>query len=196
MSDNEGFLARWSRRKREAAAPANLAKPAAAKAGEDPMPAPPVEAGSSGEVELPSIDSIASASDISGFLATGVPLELTRAALRRAWTVDPAIRDFVGLSENAWDFNAPDGVPGFGTLDLDQVKQLVERLLGEPKSSEPANPPATPTELPERVEDTVACAGPPVVDSPEDSTGACNEETARNPRQHAILRRHGAALPK
>ena len=25
---------------------------------------------------------------------------------------DPAVRNFVGLSEYAWDFNAPTGVPG------------------------------------------------------------------------------------
>jgi hypothetical protein len=29
---------------------------------------------------------------------------------------DPAIRFAVGLAENAWDFSAPDGVPGFGPL--------------------------------------------------------------------------------
>ena len=29
---------------------------------------------------------------------------------------DPVIRDFIGLSENSWDFNAPDGIPGFGSL--------------------------------------------------------------------------------
>jgi hypothetical protein len=39
-----------------------------------------------------------------------VPQDLARAALRRAWTVDPAIRDFVGLFENCWDFNASGAV--------------------------------------------------------------------------------------
>jgi hypothetical protein len=29
---------------------------------------------------------------------------------------DPAVRDFVGLAENAWDFSLSDGVPGFGAL--------------------------------------------------------------------------------
>ena len=33
---------------------------------------------------------------------------------------DPAIRNYVGLSENSWDFNAPGGVPGFGPLDPKQ----------------------------------------------------------------------------
>jgi hypothetical protein len=56
---------------------------------------------------LPQIDAIGSGSDIRVFLAPGVPQDLTRAALRRAWLTDPAIRDFIGLSENSWDFNAP-----------------------------------------------------------------------------------------
>jgi hypothetical protein len=30
---------------------------------------------------------------------------------------DPAIQNYVGLSENSWDFNAPGGVPGFGPLN-------------------------------------------------------------------------------
>ena len=63
---------------------------------------------------LPPIDSIGANTDIAAFLRPGVPMELTRAALRRAWTSDPAIRDFVGLVENGWDFNNPDAVSGFG----------------------------------------------------------------------------------
>jgi hypothetical protein len=42
----------------------------------------------------------------SAVLSAGVPADLTRVALRRAWSVDATIRDFIGLSENSWDFNA------------------------------------------------------------------------------------------
>jgi hypothetical protein len=66
---------------------------------------------------LPSIDSIAGDTDIVAFLKSGVPTELRRAALRRAWTSDPAIRDFIGIAENQWDFNDPNGISGFGRLD-------------------------------------------------------------------------------
>jgi hypothetical protein len=69
---------------------------------------------------LPPIESIGSGSDIRPFLAPGVPADLTRTALRRAWSTDPAIRDFVGLSENSWDFNAPDDVPVIGLLTRDE----------------------------------------------------------------------------
>ena len=69
---------------------------------------------------LPSIDSITAETDIVAFLKSGVPTELTRAALRRAWTSDPAIRDFIGIAENQWDFNDPNGMAGFGRLDASE----------------------------------------------------------------------------
>jgi hypothetical protein len=60
-----------------------------------------------------------------------VPGEITRAALRRAWATDPAIRDFIGLAENQWDFTRPDGVPGFGALELTpELRRMVARIVG------------------------------------------------------------------
>jgi len=76
---------------------------------------------------LPPSGSIGAASDIRPFLEPGVPEDLARVALRRAWAADPAIRDFIGLSENSWDFNAPDAVPGSGSA----VTQGTGRLPAE-----------------------------------------------------------------
>lgn len=127
MSEEE-FLARWSRRKRESQA--EPAKPAAAQ------PTPPSEVDDDeGEFDLsslPSIDEINAATDITAFLGKGIPRELSRAALRRAWATDPAIRDFVGLAENAWDFNDPTAMPGFGPLDCssEELAALVDRIVG------------------------------------------------------------------
>ncbi len=149
MSDPENFIARWSRRKRDAVEQAEeIASPAAADtavesahatedehkprdaaAARDTVPAPaelPFD-----PVSLPSIESITAESDIRGFLAPGVPPELTRAALRRAWSVDPKIRDYIGLSENSWDFNAPGSMAGFGPLEMtDELRRLVARMVG------------------------------------------------------------------
>ena len=62
-----------------------------------------------------------------------MPDELRLASLRRAWTVDPAIRDFRGLQENAWNFNDPNSIPGFGELGPEvDVKRMVTGILGEP----------------------------------------------------------------
>jgi Protein of unknown function (DUF3306) len=80
------------------------------------------------KASLPPIGSISAGSDIRPFLSTGVPADLTRAALRRAWSVDPTIRDFIGLSENSWDFDATGGVPGFGPLAAEAARRLLARM--------------------------------------------------------------------
>ena len=131
MSDPKDFLARWSQRKLspEAPKPAPEEKTTALPAGEQGRPAAPDP--EFDITSLPSLESIGANSDIRAFLQRGVPASLTRAALRRAWSSDPAIRDFVGLSENSWDFNAPDSIPGFGSLDADEVRQVAARFFGE-----------------------------------------------------------------
>jgi hypothetical protein len=145
MSEPEGFLSRWRRLKREAGetregapardpqldANADTAPPDAPSDADVPvsstLDAPTVDLS-----VLPPIDSITATTDIRAFLAPGVPADLTRAALRRAWVVDPRIRDFVGIAENQWDFTAADSIPGFGPLGpLDDVRRLVGRVFGE-----------------------------------------------------------------
>src|SRR5262249_56948737 len=106
------------------AAPGARGRPAAPDAPPAREPQPP------SMPELPPIDAIDANTDIRAFLQKGVPADLTRAALRRAWSSDPAIRDFVGLSENSWAFNAPEGVPGFGPFAPDTARQLRAQVLG------------------------------------------------------------------
>jgi hypothetical protein len=82
---------------------------------------------------LPPIESISASSDIRAFLAPGVPEGIKRAALRRAWIMDPAIRDFVGVAENQWDFNKPGSIPGFGSLELTpELCRIVASLFSDP----------------------------------------------------------------
>ena len=67
---------------------------------------------------------------IRAFLQAGVPAELVRAALRSAWSTDPQIREFIEMADNQWDFNAEDGIPGFGALGVaDASRSLVSRAL-------------------------------------------------------------------
>jgi hypothetical protein len=133
MSDDQ-FLARWSRRKQEAKAP--RVEPVLESAVKAPASAPSdCAAPEPLKTELPNlppIESINAATDITAFLRKGIPQAVSRAALRRAWSADPAIRDFVGLAENAWDFNDPNAMPGFGALDYpaEQVDALVRRIVG------------------------------------------------------------------
>jgi uncharacterized protein DUF3306 len=146
MSEAEGFLSRWSRLKQEGIEPADddtsptdQTKDRKTKDNEQPAPSSePTESAPVDLTHLPPIESINAGSDLRAFLAPGVPAELTRAALRRAWIADPAIRDFVGLAENAWDFNAPEGVPGFGPLlPTDDIKRLLAQALGSPEQRPP-----------------------------------------------------------
>ena len=81
---------------------------------------------------LPPIASIDAQTDITVFLRHGVPGEVRLAALRRAWTVNPAIRDFRGPQENDWNFDDPNSIPGFGDLGPEvDVKTMVAKILGE-----------------------------------------------------------------
>jgi len=147
MGADEGFFARWSRRKRGAAADGrDGSTPEKAESGvvskATGAPGAPQETETLVDLEnLPPIDSIDVGSDIRAFLAPGVPAHLTRAALRRAWSADPAIRDFIGLSENSWDFTAPGGVPGFGSVTPEEVERLLAQLAGEPQTAEAARLP-------------------------------------------------------
>jgi len=133
MSEPENFLDRWSRRKRDAA---DLPAPVEAK---DATAAPPPASEAKKPVEapfdpasLPPIESISANSDIRAFLQPGVPPDLSRAALRRAWSADPAIRDFIGLVENGWDFNDPNAIPGFGPIAAGDVARLLAQVIGAP----------------------------------------------------------------
>src|SRR6266478_4251411 len=99
MSEPENFVSRWWRLKRESELRRQRSK---TELHESPAP---------------SIAAVITAdTDIHIFLQTGVPAKLTEAALRRAWMTDPAIRDFIGIAENQWDFTDPTTIPGFGPL--------------------------------------------------------------------------------
>src|ERR1700752_2024158 len=142
-SERESFLTRWSSRKLAAnrAPPARQdahsgREPSDTKgAGEDDTLA---KAGKDGDAqdnppfdvaELPPLDSIGADTDITAFLHREVPPDLTRAALRRSWVSDPAIKDFVGLVENGWDFNDPSAMSGFGPISAEEVARLAGKVI-------------------------------------------------------------------
>src|SRR3954454_9164450 len=98
MSDQD-FLARWARLKREAKTTADAQPPSPPTEAPNPASSGTTKSSLDAEVEsLPSIDSITGETDITAFLRKGIPPQLRREALRRAWAADPAIRDFVGLA--------------------------------------------------------------------------------------------------
>ena len=243
MNEREKFFARWSRRKqaaaeevgRETIAGAPLKTPT-------PIPSPqgggetraarslpqtgPVnpEGATSGKpggsedlfnlTRLPAIESITAETDISGFLAAGVPAELTRAALRRAFSADPRIRDFIGPSESSWDFNAPGAMGGFGPLEMTeelrrQILQMVGRGLDAPDTAEPTEstassapdeqpadqPTRMPDELPSQGEQKTVQAPQLMIKPTSDADSRAQEE--KDDRARPVMKRpHGGALPR
>jgi hypothetical protein len=159
MSEPENFITRWSRRKRETAEGAEVTKSSvapdavaeSAPPSEDPRQerdALPASGGAPQSPEaafdptkLPPIETITAESDIRAFLAPGVPPELTRAALRRVWSADPNICDFIGLSENSWDFNVPGAMAGFGPLEMtEELRRQVARIIERDFAGDPTDP--------------------------------------------------------
>jgi hypothetical protein len=187
----EGFLSRWSRRKRavEAGQPEQEppAAPPAATVPPSPAPAPVPEEPPFDPATLPPVESLTIESDITAFLRKEVPAALKRAALRKAWSLDPAIRDFVGPADYAWDYNAPDGVPGF-SLDLggDPAKLLAQAMGLDAPPAEPA---------PEPPPETPAAVSPPAEPEPVEPPVVTAEVAPPADPPPPAPRRHGSAIP-
>jgi hypothetical protein len=111
--EQEGRLARWSKRKLAAKAPpaeepAASPEPAAdrpegAEAEEDP-----VLKANRQEAEAIDIDVLTYESDFSPFLKAGVPGFLRRRALRKLWTSHPLLANRDGLNDYDLDFETPE----------------------------------------------------------------------------------------
>lgn len=157
---------------------------------------------------LPSLESIAAGTDIGAFLQSGVPAELARAALRRAWASDPAIRDFIGIAENQWDFNDSDAIPGFGPLQAtDGAPAVLPR-----GSSMLENIPKALQELPISVEQDQSRKSAPELmtdkapfaasgisdapDAPEAGGATKSDRPVEEYDSSYNRRRHGSALPQ
>ncbi len=203
-ADEEGFLARWSRRKREAR---EGGEPAEAEAAPSPPPAEqavaPLEAEEPVDLSaLPKLEDLTPTSDITAFLRKGVPLGLRNAALRRMWSLDPAIRDYIGPVDYGWDWNTPGGVPDY-VADLGEtpaIRQLVERMLTPapgpslPHRPEPEQAPAplgSPAEPAPAPEPPIAVAA----DRPAVAPAAAPAEAAAGPAIPPARPRPGGAKP-
>jgi Protein of unknown function (DUF3306) len=182
MNENDTFLQRWLRLKREAA--------------KRPADAAPVDLAS-----LPSLESLTRDSDIGVFLQLGVPPDMVREALRIAWRLDPGVRDFIGIAESQWDFNDPDAMPGFGPLEpMDSTAAVVQ--LSTPTLSDISEAPAetTPNRNPQRDGqlDPVWLSGEPSKENlkPYDGTEPTAKRVTTTVGVAGTPRSHGGALPE
>lgn len=196
MTGPNNFIRRWGRLKR-ASDSAHEIETVSAKVEVAPT-LPEAEEASDQPFDpasLPSLESIAADTDIGAFLQSGVPAELAHAALRRAWASDPAIRDFIGIAENQWDFNDPDGIPGFGPLlATDGAPAVLPQLSISVEQDQPR--PAAPELTP----DKSCCTGSSISDSPakanEVEAAAKENGTLEQFETSGDRRRHGSALPR
>ncbi|CAO3439571.1 DUF3306 domain-containing protein [Azospirillum endophyticum] len=164
VEEEEGFLGRWSRLKREAQTEEPPAGPSMPEpVGEAPREAAAVLPAEAGEEtpELPPLDSLDAGSDYTGFLSRDVPADLRRQALRKAWASDPVIAGFRGFAEYDWDYNAP----GYGALrPTDDIARLLDAVLPDEKREEVVDAVVVVAEA----ENSPETTGPPTADGPED----------------------------
>ena len=225
------FLSRWSQRKREVAdadrtaatetfagTDAEAAGVSLEQAASDGVPQAAVDAPITAEelAALPDPEDLTAASDMTAFLRKGVPASLRNRAMRRLWSLDPAIRDYVGDARDyAWDWNVPGGVPVSGPLSATtDVKQMVKDIFGREKAApaEAAEPtvaadrsdaaespsPMTMADAPQPgpKETVSAPPGPPnstLAETPETVRETAAETGQQAPRNRPL--RHGSALP-
>jgi hypothetical protein len=208
--EDDGFLGRWARRKREAeraAERAETAPPPEVAAEPAPEAVPEPEADPELLASLPRLEDITGTTDIKVFLQKGVPAALRNAALRRAWAADPVISTYEDPARDYfWDWNAPGGVPGGGgTLNAERVAKMVRDLAGKDDSemndSSAETPPTPPGDEPGEPENPAVAAVPADAPAPPDATEALAQAPAPAPASTKPdpmvppRRRHGGALP-
>lgn len=147
----EDFLSRWSRRKREVkqaepteprapetADEAQGAAEAVADAGTAQTASPEPELSPEEIESLPSLDALTPETDLSVFFRKGVPQALRNAAMRRMWSLDPTIRDYVGDARDyAWNWNIPGDVPGYGPLaPTDEIYATLDQMFSPQQTAE------------------------------------------------------------
>lgn len=200
----EGFLSRWSQRKRATLRgeappePVAEAPPVAAAPAPEPVAEAPEEPAFD-PASLPSLETLTAESDFLPFLARNVPALLKRAALRRMWSLDIGIRDYVGPADYAWDYNAVGGVPG-SSLDLiGDIGKHLAQAIGATPDPEPDG--AAPTQDAQAAD----LAAPEAIAEAPPATALRLSETSPEPAPEPPPapapdagprpRRHGAAMP-
>lgn len=122
----EEFLRRWSRLKREAAAPS--ASPAA-------KPSPPAQAQEEKPPELPPLESLGFESDFKAFMHAKVEESVKRAALKKLFS-DPHFNVMDGLDTYIDDYSKEDPIPQEMLAQLEHARQTLFGPSEESKEEE------------------------------------------------------------
>jgi hypothetical protein len=187
----------------------------AARQAAAPEPEPAQAETDEPDEPLPRIEDLTAESDLSAFLRKGVPKALRSAAMRRMWSLDPGIRDYVGPSEYAWDFNQPGSMAGFGPMDTKEtvvgfLSKTARAFEADAEETAANHEPSPADPLPEKADggspdntddtDTSAALSAETHASGSSAEGqsAAEGEAAQPPRQADNLSRprHGGAMPR
>lgn len=206
--EDDGFLSRWSRRKVEARReppPEPQPGPEAALAAAAPA-AEPEPALSEAEIAaLPPIES-ADAEALKAYLRKGVPAALKTLAMRRMWTLTPAIRNHIDPAlDYAWDWNTPGDAPWSALSPGDDPGAMADRMMARARrpaaeaeaEPAPADRAERDVEPPAADDDSQAAAAPA---APPDAAPPVAQEKVSAPngpddRGLTQRRRHGGAVP-
>ncbi|WP_206452901.1 DUF3306 domain-containing protein [Aurantimonas marina] len=177
----EGFLSRWSRRKRDledAEPAAEIAPDDCAPVVEADTPDPEAEENRIA-AEAVDIDSLVRGDDFSIFLKRGVPELLRKQALRTLWRTDPVFANLDGLNDYEEDFRNPahnvykslwQAGRGFLSLEEQETQQATGGISRDVAANEPAAGEAEP------VEEVRAADALTIANDDEDATAASSDE--------------------
>ncbi len=172
--DEDGFLDRWSRRKRGEASPgapdsetaeaaqpaAKPAEPSGGRSGPPPARARPTavgpsqsaEAPDSGDPEviakLPDLGTLNEDSDFTAFLQDGVPDALRRQALHKLWRTNPVLANLDGLNDYDEDYTVAEPL----VKALKTVYEAGKGVLDEDETATPEGEVAEAGEAPAAAE--------------------------------------------
>ncbi|KQP12117.1 DUF3306 domain-containing protein [Methylobacterium sp. Leaf93] len=214
------FLSRWSKRKRAVVRKIAPARDLAVSEEDGSERASRPEELAEGETlppeelaKLPSLDSLTAETDLTQFLRAGVPMVMRKAALRRMWSIDTNIRDYVSEArEYAYDWNAVGGVPGNGPLlPTDDIKAMLRDIFDgspvEEAEPEPTTAEAEPIEAERPGEESIAATSDHEIESagaekqlvalPQNQPSSAVPLAIPSPVDAAMPkpRRHGRAVP-
>jgi hypothetical protein len=219
--DDDGFLDRWSRRKRgetSTGAPETETADAGPAAVAQPESQESPDTGDPEVVaNLPDLDSLTEDSDFTAFLQDGVPEVIRRKALRRLWRLNPIFANLDGLNDYDEDYSALGIVAeniktiykvGKGYLDEDEDEAEAEAEAeiaadeseedetggaeGEPEP-EPEPEPSNPSDS---IESTKVSLSAPESGSGQAASSNREPESVKPARGSALARRWGGSPDK
>jgi hypothetical protein len=172
--EDDGFLSRWSARKRQGTRATDVPDDATAEsvvAARDHAPDPEKsDAEILEELELPDPDTLMKGDDFSKFMTSAVPARLRNRALRRLWLTDPVLANLDEMVDYGEDFtDAATVVENMKTV-YDSVRGMMPEeteeadIDGEASEDDAAS---DSQEIPDAAEDGTIEDGSPLADAAE-----------------------------